>query len=297
MLLRRLRRHSSRSAKTCIGSNQLRQTMHFSSVAASKYHQDRMNASSQTKQGFTVVELLVVIAIIAILAGLLLPALGKAKSRAQGTGCANNLTQLAMAAAAYADDDADRWVNNHGIPETIQRQQSWVNNVQDWLYLDGNTNLASLTNGKLASYLSHNPFVFKCPSDKSLAKNGPRIRSFSLNSQIGDPGEAGGAGCDRRRLRCLAPHRFRLDETTHECAGEIDGLWAVPSRIPNLFTVGPQPTGAATCIMVCLRTVTDETTSPSVQSVFSTLFSQPIVEDRHRERLRRCFTISPGQRS
>ncbi len=139
--------------------------------------------------GFTLIEMLVVTAIIAVLAALLLPVLGSAKARAQGAGCASNIKQLSLAWALYADENLDRLVNNHGINETLRTRQSWVNNVEDWLNSDGNTNLATLTSGKLAPYLHQVTGVFKCPSDRSVAENGPRIRSMSLNSQVGDPGE------------------------------------------------------------------------------------------------------------
>ncbi len=138
-------------------------------------------------RGFTLIELLVVIAIIAILAAMLLPSLSRAKESAQATACGNNLKQLSVAWLVYTDDNGDLLVNNTSTADTRTRRQSWVNNIQDWASSPENIDPAFVRSGKLAAYVNNDLGVYKCPSDRSLAQNGARLRSISMNSLVGDP--------------------------------------------------------------------------------------------------------------
>ncbi|HWH70343.1 MAG TPA: prepilin-type N-terminal cleavage/methylation domain-containing protein [Candidatus Sulfotelmatobacter sp.] len=138
---------------------------------------------------FTLIELLVALSIVALLAALLLPGLAKSKAKAEALNCSNNLKQLGFAWLLYADENADQLVNNHGVPETLTRRQNWVNDVLDWECSDDNTNLVYLTEGKLGPYANRASGIYKCPADRALAPNGTRVRSYSLNAMVGNPGE------------------------------------------------------------------------------------------------------------
>ncbi len=140
------------------------------------------------------IELLVVIAIIAILAALLLPALGAAKTKAQGIQCMNDLKQLQLVFLLYPDDNNDS-LTSSGYTQPVE-PTAWVNGWEDFSpnnkdNYDPST-LLDPQRAKFAPYL-RGVGVYKCPADRSCVKVNnqviPRLRSMSMGQQWAGPGD------------------------------------------------------------------------------------------------------------
>jgi prepilin-type N-terminal cleavage/methylation domain-containing protein len=176
--------------------------------------------------GFTLIELLVVIAIIAILAAMLLPALAKAKVRAQGLQCMNNSRQLMLAWRMYSEESRD-WLP-FGYGTVAGAPYVWVKG-----YIDVNNDSApdnwnvdtTLKLGLIWPYCK-SPTIFHCPADPSTAVNAqgqrvPRLRSMAMSNWVGGNGDA--------------PPSYRG-------YWGLGGKWHVYRKITEMLTPGPANT-------------------------------------------------------
>ena len=154
-----------------------------------------MKCKLQGSRGFTLIELLVVIAIIAILAAMLLPALSRAKTKAQGIYCMNNHKHLVLAWKMYVDDNRDVLPFSKGNGN--YDPYAWCNGWLDYSSAADNWDINHDINKSIMwPYCGQSGGIFRCPSDQSAVNMRgtmmPRVRSMSMVAWVG--GRGSGAG-------------------------------------------------------------------------------------------------------
>jgi len=151
-----------------------------------------MKNHNSSHEAFTLIELLVVLALVSLLGCLLLPAMARTHIKSSSSGCLSNYRQMMVGWAMYLDENNDIMVPNSQAASTVGEISGWylaVEPNEDWLNSDGNTNRADYLSGSLAPYIGGRVELYQCPGDVIPSKNGRRLKSCSMNSQVGAIGE------------------------------------------------------------------------------------------------------------
>jgi prepilin-type N-terminal cleavage/methylation domain-containing protein/prepilin-type processing-associated H-X9-DG protein len=205
---------------------------------------DSVNANRPRRSGFTLIELLVVVAIIAILAALLLPALGRAKLQAMESTCLSNQKQMAVAWIEYANDNKDYLIN--------MDPQNYDSGVVSWRYYDWNPALLIIPSGTSAQQIhllelqasyqeagfwpyAPNVNVLHCPADlRANSPVGPNIYTyagtapgyFAWGSYSGGGGLNGADASPLFKLKDIRHSSGRLVFVEeNDPRGENEGSW------------------------------------------------------------------------